>query len=102
MTFWLKSPLNIRRRLPIADQLPIGSSSFIGGFMKVIFFSNGNTICFDEKGEQVPELQKSWFLLYAQFLESKGIDVQNIEYQLPSGGYAKIFKTSIGYNWEVI
>jgi len=35
---------------------------------EVLFFDNGNTMHFKE-GKQVPELQKSWFMLYIKFLE---------------------------------
>ena len=67
--------------------------------MKAIFFPNGNTRYFDQNGQQVPELQQSWLLLYVEFLKSKNIDPLTIEYELPNGK-ARLFKTDDGYNWQ--
>lgn len=45
----------------------------------VMLFPNGNTAAFDEKGEQIGELQKAWMILYFEFLESQGIDPTKIQ-----------------------
>ena len=70
--------------------------------MKVIFFQNGNTaVINEENNEQVPELQKSWLLLFAEFLEDKGIDPTEVSYLLPQGRKAEVFKIPGGYNWRI-
>jgi len=73
---------------------------------RVIFFPNGNTMCFDDDGEQVPRLQRSWFMLYVAFLESKGIDPLTVKYELPEGPVTlfkvdllNISRKRIKYNW---
>lgn len=52
--------------------------------MKFIFFSNGNTACFDEKGKQLPEYQVSWAEIYKDWLNSKGVDIENMFFELPN------------------
>ena len=72
--------------------------------MRIYFFPNGNTAACDgpeDMGHQVPELQEPWLLLYAKFLESKGVDPTKQEYTLPNGRDAKVVKVDAGYNWEV-
>ncbi len=67
-----------------------------------VFFSNGNTGFFDEKGRQVSKLQRSWLQLYIEFLEKEGGDPTEIEFILPNGDRAQVFKTPRGrWNWEV-
>jgi len=68
--------------------------------MEVIFFNNGNTGCFDEKGEQIPELQQSWFRLYIKFLKKKGIkNIDKIGFTMPNGDNARYL--SKDDNWEI-
>ena len=69
--------------------------------MEVIFFGNGNTAVLED-GKQVPHLQKSWLMLYVEFLESKGIDPTKVKYSLPIGKEAEVFKTPDGYNWRIL
>ena len=64
----------------------------------IYFFENGNTAATD-KSEQIPKLQKSWLLLYVDFLKSEGIDPTKLEYHFACGK-AKVFKTVFGYNWR--
>ena len=66
--------------------------------MEVYFFPNGNTAVTDNV-EQIPELQESWLLLFAKFLESKGIDPTQSIYHLQTGD-AVVFKIPGGYNWR--
>lgn len=68
--------------------------------MKATFFNNGNTMFFNDKGEQVPELQQSWFLMYIKFLVKQGIDPINVEYEMPDGQKPEPFKTEDSYNWR--
>ena len=67
--------------------------------VNVIFLPNGNTAVFDENHEQIPELQRSWFLKFVEFLESKDIDVMNSTYEFKEGK-AKLTRTEEGYNWD--
>ena len=53
--------------------------------MEVMFFDNGNTAVFDMKGKQIPELQKSYILLFALFLKEKGIDPLEVNFIMPKG-----------------
>ena len=65
----------------------------------VMFFNNGNTAVLSEN-EQIPELQKSWIVLYAEFLEIKGVDPETLELRLPYGP-AKYFRTAEGgWSWR--
>lgn len=66
--------------------------------VNVLFLPNGNTAVF-KNGEQVPELQRSWLLKFAEFLEQNGVDIENSTFELPTGN-AKLFKTGEGYNWQ--
>ncbi len=70
--------------------------------VKHVYFSvNGNTgVCNDT--EQIPELQRSWLLLFAEYLESQGEDPKQILFHLASGETATVFMTPAdGYNWRV-
>lgn len=65
----------------------------------VRFFPNGNTVCF-ENDEQDTVLQRSWLQLYVDFLLSKDVDPTAMEFTMPDGKVAKVFKTDEGYNWK--
>ncbi len=68
---------------------------------RVIFGINGEAAFLDEDSKQVPELQKPWLLLYVEFLESKGIDPTDVEFDMPGRlDRAEVFKTAEGYNWR--
>ena len=63
--------------------------------------SDGNTVVIKDR-QQATELQESWLITFALFLESKGVDATKVLFRLPSGRTAKVFKTSDGtYNWEI-
>lgn len=68
--------------------------------VNVLFLPNGNTGVY-ENGKQVPELQKSWFLKFVEFLESENVDVMNSTYEFQKGK-VKLIKTEEGYNWTFI
>lgn len=68
--------------------------------MKVCFFENGNTMFFDGVGQQVPEFQESWLILYVQFLIANGIDPTEVEFIMPDNHRMEVFKTRDGYNWQ--
>mgnify|MGYP001601840011 FL=1 len=74
---------------------------------KVILFSNGNTACFDDKGEQIPELQqKGTIQCWLEWMETKGIDPLKIEMinTVINGKDCLLnpFKTEFGWNYEII
>lgn len=69
--------------------------------MEVIFFANGNTACLGETG-QVPILQKSWMKLYLEFLETQGVNPEDITFKFPNGGVAKAIRIEGGWNWEFV
>jgi len=68
--------------------------------VSIYFFAGGNTAVFDDKDQQIPELQKSWFLLFVEFLQTKGIKVEDIqEVRLPNGKHAEYLKEH--HNWRI-
>lgn len=69
--------------------------------MKVIFYANGNTGCFDGEN-QVPILQKSYMQLYLEFLETQGVNPEDIIFQLPNGEEARAIRIEGGWNWSFI
>jgi len=65
-----------------------------------MLFPNGNTAAF-KNGEQVPELQKSWLIMYLQFLELNEIDPTKCQIEIGSR-IVRPFKTEDGFwNWEI-
>jgi len=70
--------------------------------VEVFFFPNGNTaVC--ENNQQVPELQEPWILLFAQFLEDKGVDILTSTFNLPYPGTrpARFFRCEDGrLSWK--
>ena len=71
--------------------------------LEVSFFNNGSTFV-SQDGKQIDEspIQKGWFSVFLGFLESKGIDPKDVEFTLPDGKQAKVFKAMEGtYNWHI-
>lgn len=67
----------------------------------VILFSNGATAVFDKSGEQIGELQKSWFHIWLDWMESKGIDptkIKTIE-TIQNGRYVYLHPIKVEGNW---
>lgn len=69
----------------------------------LFFLPNGNIACFNEAGEQIPELQKSGIDLWTSYAKSLGYNPDDLtEVRLP-GGNAKLIKGDDGsYNWQYI
>jgi len=72
----------------------------------VYFFPNGNTAVMNSEGQQVGELQQPWLLLFAKFIEANATealkgDLEKIQWHLPSGQIAELFKVEDDYNWRV-
>lgn len=64
----------------------------------VYMFGNGNTaVC--KNGEQVPDLQRSWLILFVEFLASMGEDPTSFTYELPDCT-AEVFPIEGGFNWR--
>lgn len=74
--------------------------------VNVLFLPNGNTAVF-ENHEQVPELQRPWFLKFVEFLEENNVDVINSTFEFfdseNPGRWkkAKLIKIEDGYNWSM-
>jgi hypothetical protein len=45
----------------------------------IMLFSNGNTGVFDESDQQIGELQKGWLEIWCEWMESKGVDVSQVD-----------------------
>ena len=55
-----------------------------------------------DKGERIPELQKPYILMFAEFLKRNNVNPLEVEFTIPSGRKATVFKASDGgYNWEI-
>lgn len=67
---------------------------------EIILFANGNTIVFDEDGEQIGEAQCSWLRLYIEFLVSKGVNPDGMKMLMPNNREVSIHMTKQGYNWS--
>lgn len=68
--------------------------------MIVMLFANGNSAVFHDN-EQQPELQEPWIKLFAEFLESKGIDPLQCDFVIQGTGTARFFRTPEGLNWRI-
>lgn len=69
--------------------------------IEVDFFGNGHTVAFD-KGKQVPGLQKSWLLLFAEHAAALGYDPTTFKITLPTGHKVQIVEVDGKYNWKRI
>jgi hypothetical protein len=69
--------------------------------VEVFFFPNGNTaVCVD--GQQVPKLQRSWLLMFVEFLKESGVDPLTAKFNLPDRSVVTMFETGEGnYNWRI-
>ena len=69
----------------------------------VFFFKNGNAAVFDEHGNQMPDVQEPWLIVYLRYLKTKGGSMESIHFSMPDGKRAEIFTTSEGeYNWRLL
>ena len=62
---------------------------------KVSFFKNGLTAAFED-GQQLPQLQESWFVLYLQFIAAAGFDPTEIDFFMPNARSVKVFRLEDG------
>lgn len=64
------------------------------------FFPNGSTAVFINN-KQMPELQKSWCALFAEFLRKKGHDPSSFKIIFSHGYYGRFIETQKNvWNWE--
>ena len=72
---------------------------------RVMLLSNGGVACFDKNGEQISELQKGWLIIWLEWLEGKGVRIEEIEnIEAVVNGQMSIlkpFKTKFGWNCEI-
>lgn len=68
--------------------------------INVLFAPNGVSAVFGPDGQQIPELQEPWIILFVKHLEEHGIDVLDCEFTMPNGRVARLFKTERGWNWN--
>jgi hypothetical protein len=74
--------------------------------MRITFFANGMNMAFED-GEQVPDAQRPWIIVYAQYLASQGIDPTAQEIVMPDGSKVRIFSFeddsgATAYNHETV
>lgn len=68
----------------------------------IIWAASGLVAAFDFNGQQIPELQKSPFLTYCEFLESKGIDPTEVTFTSSTGSGMEVFRTEDGgFNYRL-
>ena len=69
----------------------------------IMFFENGNVAVFGMLGEQIPEIQSSWFKMFINDIRKKGYSLdEDIEIIMPSGRNACIIDLGNGdYNWQI-
>jgi hypothetical protein len=59
---------------------------------EVIFASNGTTVVYDSSLKQIPELQKSYVILFVNHLKKQGFSYEQIEkitFRMPDGRIAQ-------------
>lgn len=70
-----------------------------------VIYTNGTTSVFDDKGEQIPELQVSLFELWFEHLEDSGVDPTKIEIRATINGADSIIKpirVQGRWNYEIV
>lgn len=71
--------------------------------IKLRFYNNGNVIAFN-RHEQMSEIQsQSWLLLYVEWLQAQGYNMDDIELMSPDGRFIKLFTNNDGkvINWQL-
>lgn len=59
----------------------------------LFFFPRGNTAVMNHAGQQIHDLQQSWLRLFFEFLQSKGVKVEEIEeIWMPDGNQVEYLK----------
>ena len=67
----------------------------------IMLFPNGMTACFDEQGQEVPEIQaRHWFRIYLEWLDDHDVDPTTVTFTLPDGSQAKPYVADGRYLWE--
>jgi hypothetical protein len=70
----------------------------------IMFFSNGNTIALDNRGQQIPEAQLSWLRYWVKaFLKNGGKldDILNTKFIMPNKRVVSVYKVDEeDFNWK--
>mgnify|MGYP000523549413 CR=1 FL=1 len=67
----------------------------------MMFGAYGQTL-FSKDGEQVPELQQPWLVLYLREIQRHGIDPRDVEIRMSGGQRVYPFVTDEGgWNWSM-
>ena len=64
-------------------------------------FPNGAIAVCDKNGQQIPELQVGWPVLWARHAVASGFDPVGTVFET-SAGKIRIFKTDEDFNWEIL
>lgn len=68
--------------------------------MDVYFLDNDLAAVFENE-KQIPALQRSWIIMFAEHLEANGVDPLHVQFHMSDGKVAMLFKTDDGrYNWD--
>lgn len=69
----------------------------------LMVFGNLNVAAFDERGQQIPELQEGLSTLLAQHIERCGYDSEGVVVETQWGRSWRLFKTEFGtWNHEAL
>lgn len=68
--------------------------------MKVVVFDNFNLVAFDDRGEQIPDVQRNLLLMWAELAAANGVDPNGLVVSVAGGQRWRIFKTEKGFNLE--
>lgn len=66
----------------------------------ILALANFSMACFDERGEQIPELQSNLLILWAEHAERAGHDPNGLVVETPMGAL-KIVRSTGGWNLEL-
>jgi hypothetical protein len=64
---------------------------------KLIFLPDGRTHAFDEQGERMPEIQRAWLSVFADFLDEHDEDPTEFEITLPDGTHVRVLENEHGW-----
>ena len=86
----------------------VAEETSVKGKMKKVIksamcFNNGNIAVFDAKGNQIPELQRSWPNLWCEHAERMDYDPNGVVFDTQAGVKFKIFRCADGgFNRDII
>lgn len=69
--------------------------------MEIELFDSGLNMVFESRDKQAIIADKSWFIIYAEYLFNNGIDPTKQDFILPNGRRAKIIKIDNKYSFQM-